>query len=179
MTEKEMSSRALRLVERILFDQDPFNVMKTIGSEIPAQIISEAWTAARKKEVIANASKIGYSLIDHVVLGDFDITLWKVGEEQAQSKDFPPVVAINNSQYDPSDPNVQDSDNLLVSLAIPRRDVTIRLKQWIEKHGSLIVGSVVPSRNPRYLTLFKKLLPGYKIEPYYGKDFKHGFKISK
>ena len=112
-------------------------------------------------------------MIDHAIIGDYDLVLWKAPEAAGSGC----LVSINNSGHSPVDKDTQLKK--FKGQQAPLVELKAKLNQWIDTHDSLIIGSYIEKRNILYLKLFKRLFPERKIESYYTGDFKYGFSISK
>jgi hypothetical protein len=168
------SAAAHWLVESMLDDRrDPFNVAFWQASWIPLFIVTEAWTPERKEEVRREGERQGYKYVDHVVAGDYDLSLWHTTKFGFAAY----VVGINNGQHSPFDPDAQQAKQS-TSHYLPLRQIKATMRKWSAAYGSLVVGSVLPERNDLYLRLMRRLFPMAKIEPYFNDDLRYGFKIS-
>jgi len=165
-------STARRLVETMLSGDDPFNLSLAQAAWIPVAIVIEAWTPERKREILRQANQLGYTSKEHEVIADYDLSLW-----HTDKLGFPAyVVGINTGQHNPLEFGVQVVKQL-AGRALPLHAIKKILERWIHDYGSLVVGSVVSERNELYLRLVRHLFPDMSIEPYYGNDFRYGFKI--
>ena len=164
--------RARWLVERMLTGEDPFNVVFWAAGAIPVFIVTEAWTQERKAEIRQYGQQMGYMLVEHAVIGDYDLTLWHT--EKIEYPGY--VVGINSGQHNPLEREAQVTKQTAgghISLRMVQRTVA----GWLHDYGPLVIGSVVPERNESYLLMLKKLFPEAKFEPFYAGDFRDGFRI--
>jgi len=124
----------------------------------------ETWTPKRKQSIVRKNAERHQELVDHVVLDDYDLTLWYT----PVSIDFEPsghlfAVAINSEQHDPTDELPQRLKFPGSSLRhLPITSIAGVLRRWINDYGKLAIGTV----ELRKLEIYKKLLQ------------KHGFKIT-
>lgn len=146
------------------------------AAQVPWKLLAEAWTPERKKQIEVIAATRGSKLVDHFVVGDYDLALWHV-EETDEGPVY--VVSINNAQFNPVDPNEQQQKHPESAGTPPLRKIAEKLKAWVQKYGSVIVGSVVPERNDQYRRILQKLMPEFTISPYHQDDFRYGFRLSK
>jgi len=117
--------------------------------------ILEAWSDHRKVEIVKKNDRKGIKLIDHVVIGDYDITLWRVPvETDFYSTGILWAVSINSDQHDPSDANVQTLKFPGSSLRhLPADSISEVFRGWIEEYGKLAVGTVSLDR----LLLYRRI----------------------
>jgi hypothetical protein len=117
----------------------------------------EAWSAARKREIIDLNAARGSRLMDHIVLGDeWDLSLWRV----PTAKDLMPLgygyyAAINSGQHDPTDilPQLVKYPGSKVGYP-PISDVYTVLADWVDSYGKIAVCSASAPR----IGAYKKLL---------------------
>jgi hypothetical protein len=170
--------RHRQIIEQLIADQDPFNVIKASAAEIPAIILSEAWSPERRKEIFAKAMELGYDPIDHLVVGDYDLTLWHTDKLKENPDAY--LVAINNAEHDPFEAAIQQTDYPETAHVMPPiKAIRAKLAEWVGKYGSVIVGSTMSERNEQYLRLCRRILPGYSFVPFFQGNFAHGFRLSK
>jgi len=140
--------------------------------------ILESWTEARKKEIVDRMAARKTELMDHVVLSDYDLTLWRV----PVNKDFYPSgvlfsVAINSEQHDPHDEKEQHTHFPGSSLRhLPFTSIKSVLQKWIGDYGQLAIGSVERHKLHAYKRMLEK--SGFKIEPMFSDNFDYGFFVS-
>lgn len=173
------TQRARQIVEQLIAGQDPFNLMKAFGAEIPVLILAEAWTLERRKEIEAEAQaqSMGYRMVDSLVVGDYDLVLWHT--EKLQNNPNAYVVSINNAQHNPLSKEAQETKQADTAQPPPLTAIKAKVAQWVEQHDSVIVGSIVPDRNEIYLRMLKRIFPSYGFQPFHANDFKYGFRLSK
>ena len=165
--------RARWLVEKMLTHEDPFNVAFWGAGSIPVFIVTETWTRERKEEIRQHGQQMGYTLIEHAVIADYDLTLWHTDKVMYPGY----VVGINNGQHNPLERSAQVTKQTAGS-HIPLRTIQRMVAGWLHDYGPLVVGSVVPERNDAYLRMFKQMFPAAKLEPFFGDDFRYGFRVS-
>jgi hypothetical protein len=138
---------------------------------------TEAWSNSEKEKVLANAKSMDYRLVDHCIEGDYDLVLWHTDKVGDAINAY--VASINNAGHDP----LSDRDQLVkytdTAGKLPMAKIVVKLTEWVGKHGSIIVGSIIPERNSAYLQLLKKKMPGFKFAPWNEGDYRYGFSISK
>ena len=163
---------ARMLVDQLVGNEDPFGLARYCLSQFAASLV-EAWTPEEERKAVGDAAKHGMTMVDHAVIGNYDLVLWK----------SPPgvmvgyAVSINNSGHSPADKDTQLSK--FHGEVAPLTQLRAKINEWIDLHGTLVVGSYVPKRNALYLKLIRRMFPERKIASYYSDDFSHGFSISK
>jgi hypothetical protein len=175
MSSKMTAHYARKLIEAAVSGRDGFGIHRLSAAAIPKWIISEAWSPERKKQIRDQATTEGFHLVDHLVIGDYDLALWHTTKLDGYQHAY--MVSINNAEHDPNDEETQKTP-FKTSTRLPMRAIKSKLVEWVRDYGTLIVGSVLAERNQLYLAMVRKMLPGYKIEPYYGGNFAYGFKIT-
>jgi hypothetical protein len=173
------SSTARKLIECLVTEPDPFGVNKYLAAQIPTWIVTEAWTPARREEIRKRASGLGYTEVDSIIIGDYDLVLWHSNnavEEKLPSAYF---VSINNAQHDPIDFETQQKKQIRAQDRLPVIEIRRKLIEWLSRYDKVIVGSVMRRRNAKYSRMVRHLLPEYRIEPFYGNSFDYGFLLSK
>lgn len=169
------SGMVRRLVEMLIYDVDPLGGSRYALSQFAARIF-EAWAPEKKREIVRDAADQGNELVDHLVVGDYDLCLWKspvVGDEKQAY-----LVSINNAQHDPLSPEAQQGSYKTGS-TFPMMMIKEIVTRWARRYGALIIGSYIEERNSLYLKMFKRVFPTWTIKPYYGGDLRYGFKISR
>ena len=154
--------------------EDPLRMARWTLSEFVITLL-EAWTPEDKKRVVIQGAGRGMTLVDHAVIGDYDLALWHADREGDIYKPY--MVSINNSGHSPLDPDAQLKK--FKGKQAPLVELKAKINQWIDAYDSLIIGSIVPKRNVLYLKLFKHMFPERKINSYYTGDYTYGFRISK
>ena len=135
----------------------------------------EAWTQQSKQQIVSKNADKGITLIDHVVLDDYDLSLWRV----PVVTDFKPsgvlyAVAINSEQHGPTEEAPQRIHFPGSSLRhLPVTSVAKVLRNWIETHGKLAIGTVERSK----LNAYRRILRDFKITDMSSEDPNYGFFI--
>lgn len=166
---------ARRLIEDFTSGNDPYNLSRAGSAALAANILMEAWSPERQQSIEAKALRHGIELADHLVIGDYDLCLWYTDKVQGEGPIH--LVSINNADYDPNDPEAQEAKTPATGGELPLDAIKRKVVEWVKKHGRVVVGSYVPDRNKLYLWKFKRMLPGYTFEPFWG-DYKYGFYLS-
>ena len=89
---------ARMLVDQLVGNEDPFGLARYCLSQFAASLV-EAWTPEEERKAVGDAAKHGMTMVDHAVIGNYDLVLWK----------SPPgvmvgyAVSINNSGHSPAD----------------------------------------------------------------------------
>lgn len=169
--------RARQIVEEAISGPDPFNISKAAAAEFPVIILAESWSPDKRKEIISRAQESGYGMVDHLIVGDYDLVLWHTDKIQNNPNAY--VVSINNAEHDPLSAEAQKTKQVDTTQSLPRDTIKEKVAAWVDKYGSVIIGSVMTERNFRYLKMFKRMFPGYTFLPYYKNDLKFGFRLSK
>lgn len=121
----------------------------------------EAWSADRKAEIVRKNTEKGNELIDHVTLGDYDLTLWRVPVDPKQvyhaENGFIFAAAINNDDHDPTDFQTQVTKFPGSSLRhAPVSSVVDVLRRWVQDHKRVAVGTINARKNAIYRRLLTK-----------------------
>ena len=155
--------------------QDPFGMHSAALHQIPRALI-EAWSPDKKREVVQQAARNSTDLVDHLVVGDYDLTLWHT--RKMQGYDHAYLVSINNAQHNPLTAADQLGDFRATASRLPLRAIKDKLVDWVDSYGPVFIGSYIPSRNALYKKLVKKLLPSYTISQIHpGDNYEHGFRL--
>lgn len=162
------SLHARHLMEMMVYDLDAICQARWSLSSF-VEKLAEAWSSDKKDEVINQGKKRNLRLVDHAIIGDYDLCLW-------QEKDADHYVSINNAQHSPLSPEAQQGKFASRYLTFPTNMIKEILSKWTRTYGVLIIGSCIESRNRSYYKMAKRMFPDRKIEPY-NDDFKYGFKL--
>ena len=122
-----------------------------------AGMLFEAWNIATKQKVIDYAKTFDMELEDHVVAGDYDISLWTMphGCNDPDGNKVSYGIAINSCQHNPLDPATQYTKYPGSSLkSLPIKSVLQVIYKWVNRYGQLFVGS----GDLRKLEIYKSLL---------------------
>jgi len=123
------------------FVDDVFGVNRFAAYRIVEDLL-EAWTPEREHEIVSAMQARGASLVERVVIGDYDLVLWhyhKIGEY---------AVSLNSGQEDPTTEGGQQSRTKAQELN--RQQVVTQLQKWVRAYGRILVSSSVPSRIRKY-----------------------------
>jgi hypothetical protein len=123
------------------------------------RIITEAWTAARKKEIVDRNLAKNQRLMDHVVLGDeWDLSLWKVPcQPDLDPRKYFFAAAINSGQHDPTDWKEQAVKYPGSKAGYPPVMSIIQvLQDWTDTFGKIAVGSAMPNKTEVYKKILAK-----------------------
>lgn len=162
------------LVDMLIGGDDPLCMARYLLSQHAAAII-EAWSPEEKRVIVGQAARSGMRIIDHAIIGDYDLVLWLSPELAGCPHDY--LVSINNAGNNPLDAATQQTK--FKGKHTPLAELKNQIDIWLDLYGSLVIGSYVPKRNILYLKLFKRLFPGRVVSSYYTGDYKYGFRISK
>ena len=133
-------------------------------SELVEALLGEVWTPARKAEIERESRARGFEPVEHVQLGDFDLSLWQCTGNGPMRDLY--MVSINNAQYDPGDLEVHNK-------RVPRStisdetlsNVVSELYGWVNKYGRLLIGSVSPRKMKRYRSLLSRMFVIIPFDP--------------
>ena len=167
---------ARQVIERLTGGNDPFNLERLTARNIAASILMEAWTPERRASIEAEALKNSTDMVDHLVIGDYDLTLWYTSKIEGEPPCY--LVSINNADHSPLDVAAQTTKQTGSAGQLPVAAIRAKLAEWADKYGTLVIGSAVPERNKMYLKLVKRLMPGYHFCPFFN-SYRYGFKLSK
>lgn len=157
--------RAKEILERLCQQGDDVWQTQMLGLRaLCTEQLQEAWSALQKAGIVKQMAMRGGRLLDHVVLNDFDMTLWSIPID----KEFDPsgvinAVSINSEEHDPTDPETQHIKFPGSSLRhLPISSMMEVLNHWVKDYGRLVIGSV----NLKKLNIYRKICQ------------RHGFKIT-
>lgn len=169
---------AREILEKMCMGGDDAWQSSMLGLRAQLNRILESWSAERKKEIVDRESKRGKELIDHAVLGDYDVVLWKI----PCHADFVPekffyTVSINSGQSDPNDPDTQRVRFPGTMIGhMPGKSMLETLAGWVDSYGHIAVGTVALDKLRKYRVMLSKY---FSVEPF-DKDYpdQSGFWIS-
>jgi len=147
---------------------DAFGISDASLRRVTSSALIEAWNAATKANIVDYAGARGMKLEDHVVSGDYDISLWQMppGCNDPATGLTSYGVAINNDQHNPLDPITHHAEYPGSSLRhLPTRKVLNIVSEWIDRYGQLFVGSGDISKLNFYERMFSKY---FKIKHFNG-----------
>lgn len=99
--------------------------------------------------------------MDHVVLDDYDLSLWKIPAH----KDIDPggilyVVSLNSEQHDPGDEKEQRTKFPGTSARhLPYTTVVRVLRDWVKHYGKIAVGSLTVKKLSAYRVFLQNKMP--------------------
>jgi len=172
MSHSERGITARELVRRMLSEYDPFCGVVGTAHAIPLCILYEAWSPERKEEIIKHGRELGYGLVEHAVIGEYDLTLW-----HSDKTEPPYLVALNSAYHDPLNHDTQEQKQV-AGRGMAIKTMKRVLFGWVQEYGPLVIGSVMTEQTARYLRLVRKMFPTANIKSWYSKDFQHGFTLS-
>ena len=145
------------------FCADAFGVYRMTAITTVKRLLGESWTDARKDEIIQQMSKEA-DFIDRVVVGDYDLVLWKFhGGYYA--------VSINSGQEDPT--SIEGQKRHPSPQKFPFEEVVLQLRQWVRQYGKLLIGSSKIVRIQQY----RRMLLRYFLIGEWGEHPSAGFFI--
>lgn len=150
---------------------DPFNIDK-VNMMLLLSSITEAWSRKRKDEIVAKEKAKGHELVEHAIMGEYDLTLWRVPTHDGVYL----LVALNGGQADPTDISAQQYTAQTYG-QIPWQTISRQIAKWVDAYGSVVVGSAVEAKTKRYLKWLTRL--GYRLVPFMASDYRYGAVISK
>ena len=121
-------------------------------SNLVASLLGEAWSEARKVEIETLMASKGFKLLEHVVIGDFDLALW-IGTGNDELKGIK-AVSINSGEIDPGSVDGQAENPTPQFLNSVK--VLSTLQAWVDRYGQLLVGSSEANKLLRYRKLLAK-----------------------
>ena len=154
--------------------KDPLCMARWVLSDFASSLV-EAWTPEDKKRVTGQGAEMGMTLVDHAVIGDYDLVLWHA--ERIGDVYQPYTVSINNSRHSPL--SKDDQTAKFKGGVAPITELRAKLNEWLDKYHSLLIGSYVAKKSLVYFKLFKRLFPECTLEPFHKGDLKYGFRITK
>ena len=167
---------ARQVIERLIRGDDPFNLERLAARNFAASIIMEAWTPERRASIEAEALKNSMAMVDHLVIGDYDLALWYTSKIEGEPPCY--LVSINNADHSPLDVVAQTTKQTGSAGQLPVAAIRTKLTEWVAKYGTVVVGSTVPERNPMYAKMVRRLMPGYRMGAFVG-SYVYGFKLSE
>jgi hypothetical protein len=133
------------LVKALTFMDDPFGMSRV--STIMILEMLEAWTPEKKDEIV-KAMADRANLVDHVVIGDYDLVLWHYREMNEYA------ASINSGQEDPT--TVIGQKRRPPAGHVDWYDVVSQLQTWVRQHGRILIGSTVKERTNKYRRLLNR-----------------------
>jgi hypothetical protein len=131
------------------FIDDPFCVARMFALQAVEQLLlDEAWTPERKAEIVQRMSDDKKELVEHTVIGDYDLTLWHYTVSGWY------VVGLNSGQEDPT--TMLGQERKPKSSYLAWNKVVSILRQWVLVHGKIIVGSSHPEKTEAYRRLLTR-----------------------
>jgi len=100
-------------------------------------MLGESWSEKRKAEIETAMTARGFKLLEHTVIGDFDLALW-IGTGNDELKGIK-ALSINNGEIDPGSTEGQSEQTTPQFLNWSK--VLSLLQIWVDRYGKLLVGS--------------------------------------
>jgi len=122
-------------------------------SELAEAILGEAWTEQRKAEMVAKFTERGFTSVDHRVIGDYDLILWKCTKAGASLGTY--SVSINSGQHDPGDFRTQSTKQAGKTTAA-LSGVINALIEWVELYGKILIASVDYRKLKHYRSILSR-----------------------
>ena len=133
---------------------DILSIRRKSAHQIIQKIIAEAWSPERKKEITRNFIQRGFTFVDHVQAGDFDVSLWSYPDSGLLTDVY--AVALNNGQNDPGDMATQFNPNVKRNPGGPWKMVIYALIKWTQRYGKLLISSGNPAKINQYRRLLHR-----------------------
>lgn len=114
--------------------------------------ITEAWNAPTKDEILRTFREQGWSLVEHAVFGEYDLSLWRHTEPGSLYGRY--AVALNNAQHNPIDAAVQTTPVAPARGPLPIDRVFTKLQDWVNRHERLLIASI----NQEKLNAYRRIL---------------------
>lgn len=135
-----------------------FHLFKRLEiSDLARSMLGEAWSDKRKKEVEDEMVRRGLALVDHRVLSDYDLALWR-GTGGLLAGVY--TVSINNGQYDPGDYFTQKFGRSYKpdapALRSKNAEILKILHEWATKYGKIFVSSVDADKLKAYRRILSR-----------------------
>ena len=102
--------------------------------------IVEAWDATAKEQIVRTFQEQGWSLVEHAVYGEYDLSLWRRSDPGPLHGCF--AVALNNAQHNPIDALTQITPVAAARGPLPIDRVLSKLQEWVNGHGRLLIASI-------------------------------------
>lgn len=119
------------------------------------------WTEQERANIVNKLRGEGYELVDELDTGEYTLALWHGTKE----KDHQPVrfyeMSLNMKGYDFTDEHAQSARP--PAGHPPRNQMLQRVGQWLERVGTLYVGSFDDRKLRFYYGMFKRYFPGVKV----------------
>lgn len=134
-------------VTRLTFIEDAFGVNRLAAFQIVEHLL-EAWTPERKDRIIKSMTAREAEFIEHIVIGDYDLTLWRYRKLNEYG------ISLNSGQEDLTTLSGQKKHPK--AQQIRWYDVVTQLQLWVNTYGRLLVGSTVKDRTDQYRRLLTR-----------------------
>lgn len=135
-------------------------------------MLGESWSEQRKAEIETAMTARGFKLLEHTVIGDFDLALW-IGTGNDELKGIK-ALSINNGEIDPGSTEGQSEQTTPQFLNWSK--VLSLLQIWVDRYGKLLVGSAESVKLTRYRRALGKK---FSISDYDEDQPMRGFFIDK
>jgi len=149
---------------------DPFALHRVNMMKLQKRL-QEAWSREKKAEIVAKEKAKGHDLAAHEIFGDYDLTLWRVPTHRGTYL----MVGLNGGEWDPTDLNTQKQP--AGHGRIPFQPICKKISEWVDAHGSVVVGSAVQGKTKLYLKWLTRL--GYRLVPFLADDYRFGAVVSR
>lgn len=127
----------------------------------------------QRADLIDRLKAEGYDFVDATKLGDYDLMLWK-GHKERNGR---PVefyeVSLNHkgAAFDTEQAQMGKQPGASMDLLGRKQQMTGKLDQWLERAGTLYIGSFDPRKLSVYRRVIKKYMPHLRVsEPFKGFD---------
>ena len=141
-------------------------------SNLVSSMLGESWSEQRKAEIETAMTARGFKLLEHTVIGDFDLALW-IGTGNDELKGIK-ALSINNGEIDPGSTEGQSEQTTPQFLNWSK--VLSLLQIWVDRYGKLLVGSAESVKLTRYRRALGKK---FSISDYDEDQPMRGFFIDK
>jgi hypothetical protein len=142
---------------------DPHFFRKQSQADLATVLFSivEAWDAPAKEQIVRTFGEQGWSLVEHAVYGEYDLTLWRRTEPGSLYGCF--AVALNNAQHNPIDAITQITPVPAARGPLPIHRVLSKLQEWVNGRGRLLIASISQEK----LNAYRRILSQqFTIENY-------------
>jgi hypothetical protein len=135
-------------------------------------MLGESWSEKRKAEIETVMMARGFKLLEHIVIGDFDLALW-IGTGNDELKGIK-VLSVNSGEIDPG--SIEGQATQTTPQFLNWSKVLALLQIWVDRYGKLLVGSAESIKLSKYRRALGKK---FSISDYDEDQPMRGFFIDK
>jgi hypothetical protein len=135
------------MADKLRFMDDVHGANRVTAYQVIQDLV-EAWTPERKAEMIRSMASRDADLVEHAVIGDYDLTLWFYRRFELYA------ASLNSGQEDPLSLDGQAKNPK--PQALKWISVVSRLQDWVKTYGRILVGSTDSAKTEQYRRLLAR-----------------------